>query len=280
MTAETAATTSGPCVRSWAPGRVEIAGNHVDHQGGCVIAAAIDRGIEATVQARPGTRALIESEGFDPIELALDDVSPKACDQGTTASLVRGVVAGLRARGIDVGGFLARVRSDLPVGGGLSSSAAFELSLCQALAVLFGGFQALMPLIGWELGSQFLWFIEPIDHWIAFVLLALIGANMIRESFGEEESQDASFAFKAMLPLAIATSIDALAVGVTFAFLDVNVILAISLIGAITFVISAAGVKIGNVFGSKYQSKAEFAGGAILIILGIKILIEHIFFGG
>lgn len=162
MTAETAATTMGPCVRSWAPGRVEIAGNHVDHQGGCVIAAAIDRGIEATVQARLGTRALIESEGFDPIELALDDVSPKACEQGTTASLVRGVVAGLRARGIDVGGFLARVRSDLPVGGGLSSSAAFELSLCQALAVLFGGTEV-APVVAARIGqaAERDWFGKP-----------------------------------------------------------------------------------------------------------------------
>ena len=170
---------------------------------------------------------------------------------------------------------------------------AFAVSICKGLSVkklkpshgiiagaYFGGFQALMPLLGWLLGRQFEELIKSVDHWIAFGLLVLIGANMIRESFGEEESQDASFAFKAMLPLAIATSIDALAVGVTFAFLDVNIILAISLIGAITFVISAAGVKIGNVFGSKYQSKAELAGGAILIILGIKILIEHIFFGG
>ena len=170
---------------------------------------------------------------------------------------------------------------------------AFAVSICKGLSVsklkpghcllagvYFGGFQALMPLLGWLLGRQFEELIKSVDHWIAFGLLVLIGANMIRESFGEEESQNASFAFKAMLPLAIATSIDALAVGVTFAFLDVNIILAISLIGAITFVISAAGVKIGNVFGSKYQSKAEFAGGAILIILGIKILVEHLFFGG
>ncbi len=170
---------------------------------------------------------------------------------------------------------------------------AFAVSICKGLSVsklkpghcllagvYFGGCQALMPLLGWLLGRQFEELIKNVDHWIAFGLLVLIGANMIRESFGEEESQNASFAFKAMLPLAIATSIDALAVGVTFAFLDVNIILAISLIGAITFVISAAGVKIGNVFGSKYQSKAEFAGGAILIILGIKILVEHLFFGG
>ena len=144
----------------------------------------------------------------------------------------------------------------------------------------FGGFQALMPLIGWLLGRQFEVLIKSVDHWIAFGLLALIGANMIRESFGEADEQSASFSFKAMLPLAIATSIDALAVGVTFAFLEVNIVLAITLIGVITFAISAAGVKIGNVFGTRFKSKAEFAGGVILILLGIKILVEHLFFGG
>ena len=144
----------------------------------------------------------------------------------------------------------------------------------------FGGFQALMPLIGWLLGRQFEELIKSVDHWIAFGLLVLIGANMIRESFGGEDEQDASFSFKAMLPLAIATSIDALAVGVTFAFLEVNIVLAITLIGVITFAISAAGVKIGNVFGTRFKSKAEFAGGVILILLGIKILVEHLFFGG
>ena len=144
----------------------------------------------------------------------------------------------------------------------------------------FGGFQALMPLIGWLLGRQFEELIKSVDHWIAFGLLVLIGANMIRESFGGEDEQNASFSFKAILPLAIATSIDALAVGVTFAFLEVNIVLAITLIGVITFAISAAGVKIGNVFGTRFKSKAEFAGGVILILLGIKILVEHLFFGG
>ena len=144
----------------------------------------------------------------------------------------------------------------------------------------FGGFQALMPLIGWLLGRQFEELIKSVDHWIAFGLLVLIGANMIRESFGGEDEQNASFSFKAMLPLAIATSIDALAVGVTFAFLEVNIVPAITLIGVITFAISAAGVKIGNVFGTRFKSKAEFAGGVILILLGIKILVEHLFFGG
>ena len=170
---------------------------------------------------------------------------------------------------------------------------AFAVSVCKGLSVerlkprhpitaglYFGGFQALMPLIGWLLGSQFESLIKSVDHWIAFGLLVLIGANMIRESFGGEDEQNASFSFKAMLPLAIATSIDALAVGVTFAFLEVNIVPAITLIGVITFAISAAGVKIGNVFGTRFKSKAEFAGGVILILLGIKILVEHLFFGG
>lgn len=170
---------------------------------------------------------------------------------------------------------------------------AFAVSVCKGLSVkkyllryslaagaYFGGFQALMPLIGWLLGIRFESIIKSVDHWIAFGLLVLIGANMIREAFGKEETVNASFSPAAMLPLAVATSIDALAVGVTFAFLDVNIWIAISMIGVITFAISAAGVKIGNVFGTRFQSKAEFAGGVILILLGIKILIEHLFFGG
>ena len=143
--------------------------------------------------------------------------------------------------------------------------------------VYFGGFQALMPLIGWALGIRFQSMITNIDHWIAFVLLAVIGANMIKESFSkEEECPDASFGFKTMLTLAVATSIDALAVGVTFAFLDVSIVPAVLLIGATTFVCSAVGVKIGN----RFQSKAEFLGGLVLIAIGLKILIEHLFFGG
>ena len=174
---------------------------------------------------------------------------------------------------------------------GLSMDA-FAVSICKGLSVqrlrprhalicgaYFGGFQALMPLIGWLLGRQFEELIKSIDHWIAFGLLVLIGANMIRESFGKDEEVNDSFSFKTMLPLAIATSIDALAVGVTFAFLEVQIVPAILLIGVTTFAISAAGVKIGNVFGAKYKSKAELAGGIILILLGIKILIEHLFFG-
>ena len=170
---------------------------------------------------------------------------------------------------------------------------AFAVSVCKGLSVktlrprhgviaglYFGGFQALMPLIGWLLGRQFEGLIKSVDHWVAFMLLALIGANMVRESFGKDEEVNDSFSFKTMLPLAVATSIDALAVGVTFAFLEVQILPAIALIGVTTFAFSAAGVKIGNVFGTRFKSKAEFAGGVILILLGIKILVEHLFFGG
>ncbi len=174
---------------------------------------------------------------------------------------------------------------------GLSMDA-FAVSICKGLSVRtlkarhcavagawFGGFQALMPLVGWALGRQFESFIKSIDHWIAFALLGIIGANMIREALKkEEETLNDSFSVKVMLPLAVATSIDALAVGVTFAFLSVSIVPAILLIGVTTFALSAAGVKIGNVFGAKYKSKAEFAGGVILILLGVKILIEHLFF--
>lgn len=176
---------------------------------------------------------------------------------------------------------------------GLSMDA-FAVSICKGLSVqklepkhclicgvYFGGFQALMPLIGWALGIRFQSMITNVDHWIAFILLAVIGVNMIKESFGgEEECPDASFGFKTMLTLAVATSIDALAVGVTFAFLDVSIAPAVTLIGLTTFVCSAVGVKIGNVFGNRFQAKAELLGGAVLIAIGLKILIEHLFFGG
>ena len=143
------------------------------------------------------------------------------------------------------------------------------------IAGVFGGFQALMPLIGWLLGSRFKSYITAIDHWIAFVLLLIIGANMIKESFDKsEESANASLGFKIMLMLAIATSIDALAVGVTFAFLDVNIWWAVIFIGSITFTLSAIGVKAGSVFGVKYKSKAELAGGIILILIGTKSTLE------
>lgn len=172
---------------------------------------------------------------------------------------------------------------------GLSMDA-FAVSICKGLAnrkvypkqliitgLWFGGFQALMPAVGYLLGRQFETYITAFDHWIAFFLLAVIGANMIKEALSKDEDEvNSSFGFKSMLLLALATSIDALAVGVTFAFLRVNIIAAVSFIGIITFAFSAAGVKIGNIFGSKYKSKAEFAGGAVLIIMGIKILIEHL----
>ena len=166
----------------------------------------------------------------------------------------------------------------------------FAVSICKGLAMKkislkkaaivglwFGGFQALMPLIGYILGSQFESYITAIDHWIAFALLSLIGISMIKEALGEEdECQDDSLSFKTMLVLAVATSIDALAVGITFAFLQVNIVSAVSFIGVITFLLSMVGVKVGNVFGIRYKSKAEFAGGLILIIMGIKILLEHL----
>lgn len=177
------------------------------------------------------------------------------------------------------------------IGVGLSMDA-FAVSICKGLSVgrvnfkhmviaglWFGGFQALMPLIGYLLGSTFEQYVTSIDHWIAFILLSIIGANMIKESFDKDsEKQNASFSFMSMLMVAVATSIDALAVGITFAFLQVNIWLAIAVIGCTTFVISAAGIKIGSVFGAKYKAKAEFFGGAVLICLGIKILVEHLFF--
>ena len=163
------------------------------------------------------------------------------------------------------------------------------VSICKGLSVdnikpshqlkvgfYFGGFQALMPLIGYLLGVQFQSLIENIDHWIAFALLALIGINMIREAMGEEEKIDSSFTVGAMLPLAVATSIDALAVGVTFAFLKVQILPAICFIGAVTFVVSVLGLMIGNVFGCKYKTKAEVFGGIVLIFIGLKILLEHL----
>ena len=175
---------------------------------------------------------------------------------------------------------------------GLSMDA-FAVSVCKGLSVgkvrwkhmlicgaYFGAFQALMPLIGYLLGVNFQQMIQSVDHWIAFGLLTLIGANMIREALGkDEEALDASFGVKTMLLLAVATSIDALAVGVTFAFLDVAVVPAVCFIGVVTFALSAAGVKIGSIFGAKWKNRAEFAGGAILILIGLKILIEHLIAG-
>lgn len=172
---------------------------------------------------------------------------------------------------------------------GLSMDA-FAVAVCKGLAMTkitwkkaaivglwFGIFQAGMPVIGYLLGAGFQEQIVAVDHWIAFILLGLIGLNMIREAIkGDEESADESLAFKAMFVLAVATSIDALAVGITFAFLTVNIVKAALFIGLTTFIISVIGVKIGNVFGDKYQKKAEILGGLILILLGTKILIEHL----
>lgn len=169
---------------------------------------------------------------------------------------------------------------------GLSMDA-FAVSVCKGLSlgkiskkhmcvagIWFGGFQALMPLIGYFLGSFFAEKITKYSHWIAFILLIIIGSNMIKEGLRQEEEVDANMDFKSMLILAIATSIDALAVGVTFAFLEVSIIPAISFIGVTTFIFSAVGVKIGSLFGTKYKSKSEFCGGIILILIAIKIVLD------
>lgn len=171
---------------------------------------------------------------------------------------------------------------------GLSMDA-FAVSICKGLAagkarlghaavtgLYFGGFQALMPLAGYLLGSRFKDLITRFDHWIAFILLAAIGANMIREAFGGAEKLDCSFRPRAMLPLAVATSIDALAVGVTFAFLQVHILPAVLFIGVTTFVFSAIGVKLGGIFGERFRARAEVFGGAVLILMGLKILLEHL----
>ena len=172
---------------------------------------------------------------------------------------------------------------------------AFAVAICKGLSLdrvrlkhmaitgaWFGGFQGLMPLIGFLLGSLFAKYIEAFDHWVAFVLLALIGANMIKEACeGDSCPADSSFGFKTMLTMAIATSIDALAVGVSFAMVanadpDFNIWIAVGLIGAITFCLSAIGVKVGSIFGAKYKSKAELVGGIVLCLMGLKILLEHL----
>ena len=173
---------------------------------------------------------------------------------------------------------------------GLSMDA-FAVSVCKGLAVKevkfkhsvicglwFGGFQALMPLIGFFLGSAFEKYVTAVDHWIAFVLLGAIGLNMIKEALsGDSDTANDDFGFKTMFLMAIATSIDALAIGITFALLpDVNIFAAVSFIGVVTFALSSTGVKIGNIFGMKYKSKAEFLGGSILVLLGAKILLEHL----
>ena len=173
---------------------------------------------------------------------------------------------------------------------GLSMDA-FAVSVCKGLSMrklnvrhaviiglYFGGFQALMPIMGYLMGISFQEALNAYDHWAAFILLAIIGGNMIREALNpEEENCGDSVAFREMLPLAIATSIDALAVGVTFAVLRVHILPAVSFIGVVTFCLSIVGVKVGNVFGVRYKSKAEIAGGAILIMIGAKILLESLF---
>lgn len=172
---------------------------------------------------------------------------------------------------------------------GLSMDA-FAVAVCKGLsmktinkkymfliALFFGGFQALMPLLGYFLGSQFSAYIERFDHWVAFLLLAVIGGNMIRES--REEAKEESYQginYKELLLLAVATSIDALAVGITFAFLQVEIVPAVALIGCTTFVLSLIGVVVGNLFGARYKSRAEFTGGVILLLIGVKILLEHL----
>lgn len=173
---------------------------------------------------------------------------------------------------------------------GLSMDA-FAVSVCKGLSMKkatlkasaicgawFGGFQALMPLIGFFLGSLFAEAIQAVDHWVAFGLLAIIGINMLREVFSKDccecEDHNADLSFKAMLVMAVATSIDALAVGISLAMTEVNIFLAVVLIGVVTFLLSGLGVRIGNIFGSRFEKKAQFAGGAILILLGLKILLE------
>ena len=167
---------------------------------------------------------------------------------------------------------------------------AFAVAVCKGLSMskmkwknaiviglYFGFFQGFMPVIGYLLGVNFQEKISNIDHWIAFILLGIIGINMIKEALSKDcEKQNDSVKFKDMIVLAIATSIDALAIGITFAFLKVSVVLAVTLIGVITFAISVIGVKIGNIFGDKYEKKAELVGGLILILLGVKILLEHL----
>lgn len=174
------------------------------------------------------------------------------------------------------------------LGVGLSMDA-FAVSICKGLSMgqmkwshgilcglWFGGFQALMPLIGYLLGTGFRDIIQQVDHWVAFILLVLIGLSMIKESREKEVEGNPDVSLRVMLPLAIATSIDALAVGVTFAFLEVTILPAIAIIGATTFLFGVCGVKIGNLFGSRYKSTAELIGGLILVLLGLKILLEHL----
>lgn len=181
----------------------------------------------------------------------------------------------------------------LLIAAGLSMDA-FAVSICKGLgmkrvnlkvafvlALFFGGFQALMPLIGWALGSQFLWLISPIDHWIAFVLLAVIGGKMLWEALHDEEGEDDGkpadkIDLGEFFILAVATSIDALAVGISFAALAVDIVPSILIIGVVTFCFTIAGVFVGNFFGSRYEKPASIVGGVVLILIGLKILLEHL----
>lgn len=156
-----------------------------------------------------------------------------------------------------------------------------NLKVAFVLALFFGGFQALMPLIGWALGSQFLWLISPIDHWIAFVLLAVIGGKMLWEALHDEEGEDDGkpankIDLGEFFILAVATSIDALAVGISFAALAVDIVPSILIIGVVTFCFTIAGVFVGNFFGSRYEKPASIVGGVVLILIGLKILLEHL----
>lgn len=202
---------------------------------------------------------------------------------------IRNYVAGIMQR---KGRGIVSIFEILLIGVGLSMDA-FAVAICKGLnmrrvnktycfmiALFFGGFQALMPLLGWTLGRQFEKYISAVDHWIAFVLLAFLGGKMVldarKEEAEEEVKMDCKLDIKELLLLSIATSIDALAVGITFAFLNVSILPAITLIGCTTFLLSAGGVFMGNIFGSKYKSKAELLGGVILILIGLKILLEHL----
>ena len=177
---------------------------------------------------------------------------------------------------------------------GLSMDA-FAVSVCKGLcmkrlnlrqatvvALFFGGFQALMPLVGWALGTQFEQFITPVDHWIAFVLLALIGGKMRWDAFHEDDPEDLAcptdgkLDLRELVMLAVATSIDALAVGITFAFLRVDILTSVGLIGVTTFALSIVGVAVGHRFGARYEKPATVAGGIVLILIGLKILLEHL----
>lgn len=183
----------------------------------------------------------------------------------------------------------------LMIGVGLSMDA-FAVAVCKGLgmsrvnwrhafviALFFGGFQALMPFVGWALGTQFAALITPVDHWIAFVLLAVIGGKMLVDALRGEDDDGAESAantdtldVKELVMLAVATSIDALAVGITFAFLGVDIVGAVAVIGVTTFVLSFAGVAVGNQFGARFEKPASIVGGVVLILIGLKILLEHL----